>query len=167
MTELRTERLLLRPPVVEDLPVFHAATGADPGVPWNQQARTPAESEEKLRGRIEHFERHGFGLWAVEWRDTGEYLGEAGLQHFEDGESVEVGYYLGRPAWGRGVATEAGAAALRHGFEVLGLSRIVAVVRPENSGSKRVLAKLGLRFAAVEDHYGIRDVELWEIAAEA
>ena len=136
-------------------------------MPWNQQARTREESEEKLRGRIEHFERHGWGLWAVEWRDGGGYLGEAGLQTFEDGESVEVGCHLARSSWGRGVATEAGAAALRFGFDELQLDRIIAVVRRENEGSKRVLSKLGLRLAAIEDHYGIRDVELWEIRRPA
>ena len=148
---------------MDDLEAFHAGTGADPGVPWNQQARTIEESEAKLRGRIEHFEQHGFGLWAVEWLEGGDYLGEAGLQHFEDGESVEVGYYLARAAWGRGVATEAGAAALRYGWDEIGLDRIVAVVRPENEGSKRVLSKLGLHLVTVEDHYGIAELELWEI----
>jgi len=117
-----------------------------------------------LRRRVGHWAAHGFGMWAVEWRATGAFLGEAGLQHFDGTDDIEVGCYLARSTWGRGIATEAGSAALRHGFETLGLDRIVAVVRPENAGSKRVLAKLGLRFAAIEDHYGIRDVEVWEIA---
>src|SRR3712207_9025606 len=58
------------------------------------------------------------------------------LQHFDGTDAIEVGYYLGRSAWGRGVATEAGEAALRHGFETLGLDTIVAVVRPENEDRK-------------------------------
>ena len=160
---METERLRLRPPAEDDLAEHHAQLGSDPGVPWDRRARTLKRSEEVLRGRIRHWREHGFGFWMVEWRDSGDFLGEAGLQHFDGGSEVEVGYYLTRRAWGRGVATEAGAAALEFGFRTLGLERIVAVVRPENEGSKRVLTKLGLRFFAIEDHYGIRGTEVWAL----
>ena len=62
---------------------------------------------------------------------------------------------------GQGVATEAGRAALEFGFGALGLDHVVAVVRPENAGSKRVLDKLGLRFDHIADHYGVAGVEVW------
>ncbi len=164
---IETERLRLVPLRPEDLERHHAAIGSDPAVPWNHRARSLGETEAVLRHRVGHWAEHGFGLWAVEWRASGEFLGEAGLQHLENTAGVEVGYYLGRAAWGRGVATEAGAAAVRHGFEVLGLPRIVAVVRPENDGSKRVLTKLGLSFRRFANHYGVQGVELWDVGREA
>ncbi len=161
---VETDRLRLIPLRPDDLDRHHATIGSDPAVPWNHRARSLDETRAVLRHRVGHWATHGFGFWAVEWRATGEFLGEAGLQHLEDTADVEVGYYLGRAAWGRGVATEAAHAAIRHGFEVLGLPRDVAVVRPENEGSKRVLAKLGLRFRRVADHYGVQGVEFWDLA---
>lgn len=160
-TVLETERLRLRPPRLGDLPEHHARLGGDAEVAWLGEAGTLEQSERKLRSRVEHFERHGFGLWIVEDKDGDAFLGEAGIQHFDGTEEIEVGYYLARAAWGRGVATEAGRAALSHGFEVLGLDHVVAVVRPENAGSKRVLAKLGLVFDHHGDHYGVERVEVW------
>ena len=164
---LETERLVLRPLRPEDLAEHHARLGADPGVTWHGRARTLEESDAVLRHRVEHWRRHGFGLWAVRDRESGEFLGEAGLQHLEATGEVEVGYYLARAAWGRGVATEAGEAALRHGFAALALERILAVVRPENEGSKRVLAKLGLRRRGFGDHYGVEGVEVWGVERAA
>ena len=160
---LETARLVLRPLHPEDLAEHHARLGADAAVTWHHCARSPEESQTVLGHRVEHWRRHGFGLWAVRDRESGEFLGEAGLQHLEDTGEVELGYYLARAAWGRGVATEAGEAALRHGFEALGLERILAVVRPENEGSKRVLAKLGLRGRGFGDHYGVEGVEVWGV----
>jgi ribosomal-protein-alanine N-acetyltransferase len=164
---VETARLRLRPLTLEDVDAHHAGIGSDAGVPWDHRVRTREQTEEVVRRRVGHWRDHGFGLWAVEWRESGEFLGEAGLQHFDGTHEIEVGYYLARAAWGRGVATEAGRAALRHGFEVLDLRTIVAVVRPENEGSKRVLAKLGLRFRGHEDHYGIEGTEVWQLDREA
>jgi len=163
---IETERLRLRPLRPTDVERHHAAIGSDAAVTWDHRVRTPAESVSVVERRVRHWEEHGFGFWAVEWRDSGEFLGEAGLQHFDGTSEVEVGYYLGRRAWGRGVATEAARHAVAHGFGALGLARIVAVVRPENDASKRVLAKLGLRFRGLEDHYGVPGVELWDIARD-
>ena len=66
---------------------------------------------------------------------------------------IEVGYHLARAFWGRGYATEAARACLRYGFEQLKLERIVAVVRPENVASRRVLEKSGLSYTGMGYHY--------------
>ncbi len=75
---------------------------------------------------------------------------------------MELGYYLGRPAWGRGLATELARALVADALDALGLKRIVAVVRPENAASRRVLAKAGLHPVGTGHHYGA-DVEVWAI----
>lgn len=165
MDQLETARLLLRAFRLEDLPIHHRLIGSDPQVTWNGKALTLEESEAALRRRMQHCEEHGFGMWVVEEKASGEMLGHAGLQHLEDTEEVEIGYYFGRPAWGRGIATEAGAASLRYAFETLGLDQVLAVVRPENQASQHVLSKLGLRHVRDEPHYGF-DVQVWQIKRE-
>ena len=82
----------------------------------------------------------------VELRSTGEVIGITGLTHLEDGPEIEVGYRFLRRCWGYGYATEAAKASLAFGLGELGLERIVAVTRPDNRASRRVLEKCGLRF---------------------
>jgi len=95
-------------------------------------------------------------------RGSGEFLGYAGLQHLEGGPEVEIAYYLGRAAWGRGLATEIARALVAHAFADLGIDRVVAVVRPENTASQRVLGKAGLRFEREAGHYDA-DVQVWAL----
>ncbi len=162
MTTLTTPRLLLRPLDPADLADIHRTIGSDPAVTWDGRARSLEECRTMLEAKIRGAERRGLGLLAVVDRSSGDFLGWAGLQHLEDGDEVEVAYYLGRQAWGGGRATEAGREALRHGFEDLGLDRIVAVVRPGNAASQRVLAKLGLTCEGTAHHYGT-EVQRWAV----
>src|SRR5207249_11006997 len=88
------------------------------------------------RGAVERFIRHerehGFGLWAVELRATGEFIGDCGLVYVEGkGPEVEVAYHLAKEWWGRGLATEAARACLDYGFRELGLREIIAICFPE------------------------------------
>ena len=78
------------------------------------------------------------------------------LRHPANGgtDDVELGYYLGRTAWGRGFATECAEASLRFGFERIKLQRIVAVTRVRNAASQRVLEKVGMTFAGKFTAYG-------------
>jgi RimJ/RimL family protein N-acetyltransferase len=95
----------------------------------------------------------GLGFWAIEERDSGRIAGAVILKPLGDTEEIEVGYHLARDSWGRGIATEAAQGALRHGFTAVGLDRIVAVVRPDNPRSLRVIAKLGMRHLGQRHHY--------------
>jgi len=83
---------------------------------------------------------------AITRRDDGALVGAVGLRLSLHGRSAELGYWIGRPYWGRGLATEAAAAALRHGFAELDLRRVTATTLSHNKASVRVLEKLGLRF---------------------
>jgi RimJ/RimL family protein N-acetyltransferase len=163
---LTTARLLLRPLVAADLPDVHRTIGSDPAVTWDGRARTLEESREMLDAKMRDAERGGPGLLAVVDRSTGAFLGWGGLQPLEGGDEVEVAYYLGREAWGGGRATELGREALRHGFEDLGFDRIVAVVRPGNTASRRVLAKLGMTCEGTARHYGT-EVQRWSVGRDA
>jgi len=135
---------------------------ATPPSPGTTRARTLEESRAALEAKLRHVEEHGFGLLAVIDGGSGEFLGYAGLQHLEGGPEVEIAYYLGRAAWGRGLATEIARALVAHAFADLGLDRVVAVVRPENTASQRVLGKAGLRFEREARHYDA-DVQVWAL----
>ena len=95
------------------------------------------------------WDEHGFGLFAVEVRQTSELAGFTGLAipTFlpEVMPAVEIGWRLGRPYWGQGFATEAAGAALHFAFADRGLDRIVSIYQIGNDASERVMQKLGMR----------------------
>jgi ribosomal-protein-alanine N-acetyltransferase len=161
---IETTRLRLRALRPDDLQELHDVVFSDPAVTWDGSVGTLEDARRSLDAKMRHVEEHGFGMMAVVDRDDGALLGFAGLQHMESGPEVEIGYYLGRRAWGRGLATELAHALVERAFSELELHRLVAVVRPENEASKRVLAKAGLHFERLEHHYGA-DVELWSLEA--
>ncbi len=113
------------------------------------------ESGEKLQRLIDHQERHGFSLWAVVERESATVIGDAGLTLYAHrGPDVELGYRLKVPYWGKGYATEAARAWLRHAFDELGLRRILAVTHEENEASRRVLEKIGMRYDGRTEYAG-------------
>ena len=163
--EVETERLLLRAFAPGDFEAF-AGMRADAevmryiGLPVGPQTREQARAWQEKNDR--RWRDNGFGMWGVGERATGELAGWCGLSRLDDTQEVEVGYGLARRAWGRGLATESARASLRYGFESVGLARIVAVVNPANDASRRVVEKLGLRYAKDAHHYGA-DLNYFEI----
>jgi RimJ/RimL family protein N-acetyltransferase len=118
-----------------------------------------------------HWERFGFGLWALRPRGGGGTIGFAGLMHplWLPGEEaeVEVGWRLARDAWGHGYATEAGRAALEHAFGVLELRHVVSYIAIENLRSQRVAERLGMHLdRAVVQPGRMRDLLVWQIRAD-
>jgi RimJ/RimL family protein N-acetyltransferase len=104
-----------------------------------------AETEAQLARFRRHWEDYGFGLWAAEERETGRFLGRIGLQyHRLWPHDPEVGWALDPAVWGRGYATEGGAASIEHAFGPLGFGRVVSIVLPANVRSIRVMERLGL-----------------------
>ncbi len=123
---------------------------ADPEVMEHFPAVLDRGQSDALVERIEAgFEARGFGLWALELRESGEFAGFAGLAvpefdaHFTP--TVEVGWRLSRSAWGNGYATEAGRAALEYGFGQAGLTEIVSFTTAANLRSRAVMERLGMR----------------------
>ena len=112
-------------------------------------------TRQQLSRFVDHWEDHGFGLWAVEERTSGRLIGRIGLVHHDDWTEspydAEVGWTLERVTWGRGLATEGGAAALRFGFNTKGMERIISIAHSENVVSQRVMEKLGLKREGATD----------------
>jgi len=146
---LQTARLRLRRWVKADREPF-AALNADPLVMEYFPDLLSRRQSDNLIGAIESgFEQRGFGLWAVEVRATGTFVGFTGLSepsleaHFTP--AVEVGWRLARAAWGKGFATEAAKASLAFGFEEIGLDQIVSFTSAENMRSRAVMERIGMR----------------------
>src|SRR4051812_4899125 len=135
-----TDRLVLREWRPADRQPF-AAMNADPEVMRHFPARlSQAESDAFVERITDGFARRGDGLWALEVRATGEFIGYTGLQpatfeaHFAP--AVEIGWRLIRPAWGHGYATEAARAAVGYGFGPGGLDEIMSWTVPANEPSR-------------------------------
>jgi ribosomal-protein-alanine N-acetyltransferase len=146
---LQTERLLLRRWRDGDAGAF-AALNADAQV--MEQFPAPLSEAESafVLERIEAgFEHNGFGIWALEERSTGSFIGLTGLTvvpfaaHFTP--AVEVGWRLLPSAWGHGYATEAAAASISCGFSEFGLAEIVSFTSTTNLRSVAVMERLGMR----------------------
>lgn len=164
MQMIETERLLCRPLTSDDLDQF-ASINADADVMryiGDGKPQTRAQTEMRLNAILDHWNQHGFGLWALVDKASNALIGFCGLQYLDNTAEIEVGYRLAKQYWGMGFATEAAAATLRYAFEVLGLDRIVAVVQPQNFASQSVIEKIGLRYVKDARFYN-SDVEYYAI----
>jgi 3-dehydroquinate dehydratase/shikimate dehydrogenase len=117
---------------------------------------TDAQSLAQSARIAAHWERYGFGLWAVVERESGRTLGFAGLSHPlwfpHEAERVEVGWRLHPDAWGRGFATEASTAAVVIGFTDLGLDALVSYIHVANARSRAVSRRLGMELERTIAH---------------
>jgi ribosomal-protein-alanine N-acetyltransferase len=147
---IRTERLLLRPWQDDDLEPY-AALNADPVVMEHFPATLSRAESDASAARVRaHFAEHGYGLWAVDV--DGVFAGFTGLAWTDvtGARELEVGWRFARPFWGRGLATEAAAAALAHGLTVA--PRVVSFTALTNERSWRVMERIGLRREREFDH---------------
>jgi RimJ/RimL family protein N-acetyltransferase len=170
MPVILTDRLMLRRWTQDDHAPF-AAICADPEVMryiGDGSIRTAVQSAQA----IERFERgwveRGYGLFAVEAKQTGNFLGFTGLSlpDFlpEVLPSVEIGWRLARSSWGNGYASEAAAAVLSHGINTLGITDIVSIYQPANMASRRIMQKLGMTFdRKTTDPTCGREVEVYRL----
>ena len=98
------------------------------------------------KGPVASYNRHGFGLYLVELKETGESIGMCGLIKRETLEDVDLGYAYLPKFWSKGYAVESALAMKQFARDVVGLKRIVAITDPRNAGSIRVLEKIGMTF---------------------
>lgn len=145
---LLTERLILRPFEESDLDAYTDLL-ATPEVRHSLRLTDDYGRHQawltmaQWRGQ---WELRATGQFAVEERTTGRFVGRAGLHHPErdDWPGVEVGWVLHPEVWGRGYATEAGAASISYAFDVMGLDEAWSVILPDNARSQAVAGRLGL-----------------------
>ena len=153
---LETARLEIRPFEEGDLLAFHAIFG-DPEV----MARIPfgasrdlEESRRRMQRMIDHQRDHGFSLWALVEKSSGELIGDCGLFYAEGvGPEIELGYHLNKSRWRMGYITEAAMECVRFGLEDLGLETIIAIADPDHFVSRRVMEKVGMTFEGMGRYY--------------
>jgi RimJ/RimL family protein N-acetyltransferase len=149
MVRLETERLILRPFADSDFDNY-AAICADPEVTRHMTATgAPLPRWEAWRSFamfVGHWQLRGYGVWGLEEKATGRFLGRTGLHNPDGWPGIEVGWMLDRSAWGKGYATEAGRAALAWAVEKLRLKHIISVIQPENTRSIQVAERLGMEY---------------------
>lgn len=163
-SQLETERLILRPMTQTDFEALHLIfTDANVMAAFNHPLFTGEQMQRWLQRNLDHQNEFGYGLFSVILKETGELIGDCGLEQMEDQGAAELGYDLRSDFWNRGYATEAAIAVRDYAFDVLCLPRLISLIRVGNLASKRVAEKVGMTLAEEFPRYGIR---YWKYSLE-
>jgi ribosomal-protein-alanine N-acetyltransferase len=167
---LKTERLLLRSFSIKDAPEVQRLAG-DRDIAANvRDIPHPYEdglAEEWISTHKERLER-GEIILAIALHDTNRLIGTIGLLIDRKDENAELGFWIGKPYWGKGYCTEAATALIRYGFDKQELNRIHAFHLSRNPASGRVLQKIGMSHEgclrqAIKKWGTFEDVEVYSI----
>ncbi|MCP3464487.1 GNAT family N-acetyltransferase [Bradyrhizobium sp. CCGUVB23] len=117
--------------------------------------RSPEATKAYLAVNMAHWDRHGFGLWALR-TPTGEFAGRAGIRHIllDDVDEIEIAYTFKRSLWGQGLASEISSALTNIGLAQLELPSLIGVVSAKNGASRRVLEKSNFSLERSTIHRG-------------
>jgi len=167
--QIETARLLLRGWRNSDLDGF-AATMAEPEVAefltLDRRPLDRAGAWREMAIFAGQWALDGFGLFVVEERASGAFVGRVGLWRPDNWPGVELGWGLRREFWGRGLAFEAASAARDWAFARRLADRLVSVIHVDNARSARLAERLGMRAARATLHAGMAHT-IWEVAREA
>ena len=147
---IETERLVIRPWQPDDRPAFTSLMSHPEVTQYVHGGKpyTEAEVDQWFERQARQLAEHGMCMGALVEKSTNVFAGLSGVQPLGSTTDLEIGWILARDAWGRGFATEAGAACMRHVLETLSRPRVVAIIDPGNELSKRVAARLGMTYEA-------------------
>jgi ribosomal-protein-alanine N-acetyltransferase len=145
---METARLRLRPFAADlsDLDPLHEIQSDPDHMRFYPHPFSRDESRAWIERSLEHEEQYGYGLWAIEDRESGEFLGNCGPVHqkVEGVEEVELGWSVTPRRARQGIATEAAAAWRERCLGPLGMERVISLIRPENSPSRGVAERIGM-----------------------
>jgi [ribosomal protein S5]-alanine N-acetyltransferase len=141
---LETERLRLRPYALADERALFEVFNDEDARAFYPRMVDPANVRGWIEWNLRNYEEFGLGLWALELKTTGAFLGDCGLtyQDVESAKELEIGYHVHRGERGKGYATEAASACLDFGFERTACGRICSIVNPSNLASCKVAARI-------------------------
>ena len=145
---IKTERLRLSPFDQQEIEQLHALW-TQPEVRrylWDDQVIPRSQTAEILHRNQELFATQGFGLWSIRQRTVPMLCGFGGYWYFREPPELELILGLGAEYWHHGLATEAGVALIRYGFEVLGFSEIRGSTDAPNERSQRLMQRLGMQY---------------------
>lgn len=159
--EYQTERLILRPWKQEDREPYAVLNGNPEVMRYLLRTLTREESDKMVDVIEQKMAANGWGLWAVEEKSSGAFIGFVGLNipayELPFSPVIEIGWRLDKPFWGKGYAPEAAAKALEIGFNQYGIEEIVAFAALENVASQRVMEKIGMRRCEEFDHPAVAE----------
>ena len=153
---LTTDRLILRDFAENDFEQY-AAMMTDPHVTrylGDGKPLTRVDAWRQMAMLSGHWNLRGFGIWAVEERETARLAGRIGCFQPEGWPGFEIGYVLAPAFRGRGYATEGARAALRFAREILGRDRVISLIHPDNAASIRVAERLGAELGDTIEFFG-------------
>ena len=157
---LETERLSLRPFTFDDEAAVFALV-SDPAIARFvrfEAHRTPADTRVFLELAAEHYRRGDLFALAIILREDERLIGSCGfVSQSTERRSAEIGYWLGKPHWGKGYAVEAARALVRYGFEQMRLERVEAKCFVENHAGQRVIEKLGMKLEGTDRSERIKE----------
>ena len=154
MLVLETERLLLRPFTTDDAPFVLTLLNEPSFLQYigDKKVRNLEDARQYLtNGPIASYAKNGFGLLCVELKDSQTSIGMCGLLKREELPEPDIGFAFLPDFWNKGFAFEAAAAVMKDARERLKLSRILAIVNPDNYPSMKLLERLGLKFERMLD----------------
>lgn len=151
---IETERLVLRPFVLEDAAPMYRNWASDPEVTkyltW-QTHQNPSVTHMVIDSWLKRYNELNYYHWTVELRSLGEPIGSiSGVRIDESTGTVEIGYCIGRPWWGQGLVAEAVRTLMAFFFEQVGVEQVVACHHPDNPNSGRVMQKCGMVFTCMK-----------------
>ncbi len=162
---LQTDRLYAVIPTMESLENRYKLLSDQRACKFlgNGESKNMVEVESFLKKNIEHYEKFGFCLFDIHLKEGHQFIGDAGLIYEAlnpENKNIEVGYRLLPEFWGRGYATEIAKAFIDWGFQEVGLSRIVAFYKPENTASFNVMQKIGMNYDGKALYDGKKECEM-------
>jgi len=149
MVEIESERLLLRQWREEDFEAYAEYFADEATARFVGGVKPRHEAWRSMAAQVGHWVLRGHGVWAVEEKESGDFVGAVGLWRPEGWPELEVGYWLIPSAWGKGYASEAARRSRQYAYEVLGAKTLVSYIHPDNEPSKRVAERMGARQEAV------------------
>lgn len=155
--EVSTDRLYLRKFREEDLDNYAKIMSSDDIGRWLPKGKgfTREETLRMMKRFIEHWDKYGFGVWAVTDGESGKLMGHCGLNTIEITKEVEVLYALYPDFWGKGYATEAALASCEYALNHLKMDRIIALSKPDNDRSRNVIEKSGFKFIDYRQYFNM------------
>ena len=156
---LETERLVLRPMLETDIEaLLRIFTDAKVMAAFNHDPFTREQMAHWLQRNLDHQNQYGYGLFSVIFKESGELIGDCGLEQMEveSARVAELGYDFRSDYWNQGLATEAACVVRDYAFDILGLPQLISLIRVGNLASKRVAEKVGMTLAEEFTRYGIQ-----------
>ncbi|MEO1559646.1 MAG: GNAT family N-acetyltransferase [Cyanobacteria bacterium J06632_19] len=170
MAEIETARLRLRPYTLDDLDRLSVILSNPEVMKYSRDKVIPKGKEKQVTREIleyfiEHWDKYGFGVWAVIEKTSRKLIGHCGLNCLPNTPDIEVIYRFDQNYWNQGIATEATKASINYGFESAKLYKIVAIASPKHIASRRVMEKAGLVYEK-DAHFYKNDVVYYSILRE-